>query len=138
MAEFILVDHNATKRGKHFDLRFEIPNSENWVSFAMNKMPPTEPGERVYLPRTTDHSREQALYLGKIDEGEYGAGILKKVDGGKCDVIKFTNAHMVVDFKGKKLKGIYHFINTANFGRSRNYSKKLYAFFKGKIQQEPS
>ena len=136
MAEFILVEHKALKRGLHWDLRFQIPNSENWASFAMNEMPPIEPGKRIYMPRTTDHSREQALYVGKIPEGEYGAGTLKKIDGGKCEILKYSNAHIVVNFKGKKLNGIYHFINTATFGRNRNYSKKLYVFFKGKIKEE--
>ena len=42
MAEFILVEHNAIKRGKHWDLRFEIPNSKNWASFSMNEAEFTE------------------------------------------------------------------------------------------------
>jgi len=133
MSEFILVEHNAIKRGKHWDLRFEIPNSKNWASFSMNQFPPTSPGQKIYIPRSNDHSRTEALFVGKIPEGEYGAGTLKKVDGDKCEVIKYSNAHIVVDFKGKKLKGIYHFINTAVFSKSKNYSKKVYAFFKGKI-----
>jgi hypothetical protein len=131
MSEFILVEHYAIKRGKHWDLRFEIPNSKNWISFAFSKFPPSTPGERVYIPRTTDHSRENALYLGKIDEGEYGAGTLKKVDGGNCEIIKFSNAHIVVDFKGKKLHGIYHLINMGVI--RHNYKSKIYTFFKGKI-----
>ena len=134
MSEFILVSHDAIKRGKHFDLRFEEPNSENWASFAMNQLPPTKEAEKIYIVRTTQHSREQALYIGVIPTGEYGAGKLTKIDGGKCEIIKYSNAHMVVNFKGKKLSGIYHFINTAVFSRSRNYSRKTYAFFKGKLK----
>lgn len=132
MGEFILVEHDALKRKKHWDLRFTIPNSKNWISFAMNGLPPTEPGQRVYIVRTTDHSREQALFVGKIPEGEYGAGILKKIEKGSCDIIKYTNAHIIVDFKGHILSGTYHFVNTATFTKSRDYSKKTYAFFKAK------
>ena len=133
MAEFILVEHLAKKRGKHWDLRFEIPNSKNWASFSMNEFPPLEPGKRLYIPRSNDHNRENSLFIGEIPEGEYGAGILKKVDGGKCEVVKYTNSHIVVDFKGKKLKGIYHLVNASTFGR-RSYKSKVYAFFKGKIK----
>lgn len=134
MSKFILHQHDAIRRGKHFDLRFQIPNSKNWASFSMNEFPPLEPGKRLYIPRSNDHSESEALFTGKIPEGSYGAGILKKVDGGNCDVIKYSNAHIVVDFKGNKLQGIYHFVSTAMFGR-KNYSKKVYAFFKGKIEK---
>lgn len=133
-SEFILVEHNALSRGKHFDLRFQLPNSQNWVSFAMNSMPPDETGKRIYIVRTTDHSRENALFVGKIKEGEYGAGTLKKIDGGSCEIIKYTNAHIIVEFKGSKLNGIWHFVNTATFTKSRDYSRKTYAFFKAKTE----
>lgn len=130
MTKFILVEHTALTRGKHWDLRFSIPNSKNWASFAMNQMPPEEPGKRVYITRTNDHSEKEALFIGKIPEGTYGSGSLKKVDGGNCNVIKYTNAHIVIDFKGKKLKGIYHFINMGVI--RRDYKSKVYAFFKAK------
>ena len=133
-SNFILVKHEAIKRGDHYDLRFKMPNSKNWASFAFKDFPPTEPGERKYIVRTTDHSRENALFVGKIAEGEYGAGKLSKVDGGECEVIKYTNAHIIVEFKGSKINGIYHFINSGVFSRRRDYSKKVYAFFKAKSQ----
>jgi bifunctional non-homologous end joining protein LigD len=132
MSEFILVEHKAIKRGLHWDLRFEIPNSDNWASFAFSKFPPTNPGERIYIPRTNNHSREEALFVGKIKEGEYGAGTLRKIDGGKCEVLKFSNAHIVVNFKGNKIKGLYHFINMGVI--RHNYKSKVYTFFKAKNQ----
>lgn len=134
MGEFVLDLHDALIRGKHWDLRYTIPNSKNWDSFALNEFPPLEPGKRIYIVRTNLHSREEALFLGEIPEGEYGAGKISRVDKGKCEIIKYSNAHIVIDFKGKKLKGIYHFVNTAVFGKNRNYKKKVFAFFKGKIE----
>jgi hypothetical protein len=132
MSEFILVRHEAKKRGVHYDLRFEIPNSKLWASFSLNEMPPTQPNKRIYIPRTNDHSRETALYTGKIPEGEYGAGIIKKIDGGDCEIVKYRNSHIIVDFKGKILKGKYHFINVGTYDKKRNYKKKVYGFFKAK------
>lgn len=129
-SKFILVKHEALKRGLHYDLRFEMPNSKNWASFAMLKEPPYEAGNRVYITRTNDHSKTEALFIGTIKSG-YGAGKLSKFDYGDCDIIKFTNAHIIVDFKGKKLNGIYHFINAGVFNR-KDYNKKVYAFFKAK------
>ncbi len=135
MAKFVLHQHDALRKGKHWDLRFEIPNSKNWASFVFNEFPPTVPGKRLYVPRATDHTKENALFVGKIPEGAYGAGTIKEVDKGNCEIIKYTNAHIVIDFKGKKLKGIYHFVNTGVFNRNRKYNKKVYAFFKGKIEK---
>ena len=135
MIKFVLDRHEAIKRGKHWDLRFEIPNSKNWASFSMNEFPPLEPGKRLYIPRSNDHSREEALFVGKIPEGQYGAGKIIREDQGDCEVIKYYNSHIVVNFKGKKLKGIYHFVNTGVFGKKRDYTKKVYAFFKGKLEK---
>lgn len=132
MSDFILVRHDATRRGLHWDLRWKEPTSKNWVSFAFKKFPPTKVGERVYIVRTTQHSESQALFLGKIPEGEYGAGTLSKEDSGSCDVLRYTNAHMIVDFHGKKLKGKYHIIATGVFGGKHDYTKKTYVFFKAK------
>lgn len=134
-SKFILVKHEATKRGLHFDLRFKNPTSKNWISFAFNEIPIIDQGKRIYGVRTNDHSEKEALFIGTIPEGEYGAGKLSKVDGGDCVVEKFSNAHMVVIFKGSKLKGLFHFVNTGVFskGKKGNYKSKVYVFFKGKI-----
>jgi len=132
-SKFILVKHEAIKRGLHYDLRFKMPNSPNWISFAMNKLPPDKPGEKLSIVRTTDHSEKEALFTGKIPEGEYGAGKLTKLDGGNCEILKFKNSSITVIFKGKILKGKYYFINAGVFNR-RDYNKKVYIFFKAKEQ----
>jgi len=132
-SKYILVKHQAIKRGLHYDLRFRKPDSQNWVSFALNELPPTEPGKKIYIVMTTLHSESQALFIGTIPEGEYGAGKLSKVESGSCEVLKFSNSHIVVDFHGSKFNGIYHFVNTSLFGKRRDFSKKVYSFFKGKL-----
>ena len=137
MSSYILVKHEAKKRGLHYDLRFQIPNSQNWASFAFPDLPPTEPAKRVYVPRTTDHSEQEAKFIGTIPEGEYGAGKLTKVESGSCTVEKFSNAHIIVDFHGSKLKGTYHFINSGMFGKKRDFTKKVYSFFKAKEKEIP-
>ena len=40
---------------------------------------------------------------------------------------------MIVDFKGRKIKGIYHLINTAKIsGKKSDYKHQQYILFKGK------
>jgi DNA ligase D-like protein (predicted 3'-phosphoesterase) len=128
-SKFIVVEHHAIKARLHFDLRFKMPDSENWISFAVRKGVPLSSGIKVLAVRTHDHSEEEALFLGKIESG-YGAGELKKWDEGECDIIKFGTGHLTVDFHGTKVKGIYHFVNTGVI--DREYKKQQYILFKGK------
>lgn len=135
--KFVLDRHEAIKRGKHWDLRFKLPDSDKWASFSMNQRPPTEAGKRIYVPRSNDHSEEGAIFTGKIPQGEYGAGEIIREDQGDCIVHKHTKYHIVVEFKGKKVKGVYHFINTSVFSKQKaNYYRNVYAFFKGKINEK--
>lgn len=128
-----MVKHDAKTRGIHYDIRFEIPKGKKWASFATTKkskeVPPPKENERMTLIRTNDHSKEEAIFTGTIEKG-YGAGKITKVDSGKCDVIKYSNEHIVIDFKGKKLKGKYHFVNTKTFSDGKD--KDIYQFFKSK------
>jgi len=137
MSRFILVKHDAIKKGTHYDLRFKIPDDKNWRSFVFNSFPPLETGKKVYIPEAPIHSEKNALSLEPIPAGEYGAGKFTKIDGGDCEVLKYTNIHMIIDFKGSKLKGLYHFINTAKFGRKKSESN-VWQFFKGKQTNKES
>lgn len=133
MAKYIVIKHEAKKRGIHHDIRFEKPNSRKWASFATTKKDtelPTKPGKRITLVRTHDHNEKEATFTGEIKSG-YGAGTLKKVDSGKCDIEKFSNSHIVVNFDGDKLNGKYHFVNTKTFGKSEE-NKNIFIFFKSK------
>ena len=133
---FVLDRHEAIKRGLHWDLRFKLPDSKNWASFSMNKFPPSKPGEKIYIPRSPDHSEEGALFTGTIEKGEYGAGKIIREDQGECVVHKYTKTHIVVEFHGKKLKGLYHLINTSVFSKKKaNFYRNIYSFFKGKITE---
>jgi len=128
-SEFVVVKHQAKRAGLHYDIRFKMPNSNMWASFAVRKGVPTKPGIKVLAVRTHDHSRKEALFFGKIDSG-YGAGTLTKWDGGPCDILKFKKAHIVVRFRGSKVKGIYHFISTGVI--DKNFKGDSYLLFKSK------
>ena len=54
-----------------------------------------------------DHRRIYLDYEGKISRGR---GIIKIVDKGDYDVIKWTKKTMLIRFKGKRIKGKYLFL----------------------------
>jgi hypothetical protein len=135
-SRFIVVKHDAKKARLHYDLRFVMPNSKIWISFAVRKGVPESQGKKVLAVRTHDHSEEEALMLGTIESG-YGAGTLTKYDDGRCTILKFTPSHMIVDFNGRKIKGVYHLINIAKVSkRKSDYKKREYILFKGKTISE--
>lgn len=131
-SRFIIVEHHAIKARLHWDLRFQLERSNNWESFAVRKGVPTQPGRRVLAVRTRIHSTTDALFLGKIPEGEYGAGVLKKWDDGDCIIHKFKPGHITIEFKGRKLKGIYHMVNF-KVTKRKNQNARHYFLFKGKL-----
>jgi len=128
-SKFIILQHKAKKAGLHYDLRFKIPDSKDWDSFALRKGTP-KGNEKVLAVRTTIHSEKEALFTGEIKLG-YGAGTLSKDDYGLCDILKYEPGnHIKIRFNGSKLKGIYHFINMKKIGRG---TENQYLFFKGKL-----
>lgn len=130
---FVIMKHQAKRAGLHYDLRFKMPNSNMWASFAVRKGIPSSPGQKVLAVRTHDHSRSEALFTGKIKEG-YGAGKLTKWDGGSCIILKYTTGSMSIEFKGSKIKGVYHLINTGVM--DKKFDKEQYMLFKGKVTTE--
>ncbi len=133
-SRFIIVKHDAKKARLHYDLRFKMPKSKNWASFAVRKGVPTETGQKVLAVKTHDHSEKEALFLGIIKTG-YGAGKLTKFDSGSCVIHKYHSSHITIEFKGSKIKGIYHLINTGVFNK-REYKKQHYLLFKGGVKKE--
>jgi bifunctional non-homologous end joining protein LigD len=127
---FIVVKHDAKKARLHYDLRIKLINSDNWLSFAVRKGVPLTPGEKVLAIKTRLHSTEEALFVGKIESG-YGAGTLEMWDEGPCIFNKYSPAHLILTFEGKKVKGLYHMINTGVTDKSK-YKHQQYILFKGK------
>lgn len=127
-SEFVVMEHKAKRAGLHFDLRFKMPKSNMWASFAVPKGVPTEPAKKVLAIRTTDHTKKEALLVGYIEDG-YGAGQLTKWDGGRCVIMKYSDSHIAIDFNGSKVKGNYHMISTTKAG---DKDQKSYFLFKSK------
>jgi len=131
-SKFILIKHDAKKARLHYDLRFRMAKSKLWASFACRKEVPTKPGPKILAIRTRDHDEKEALFVGEIKEG-YGAGKLSKLDDGACIIEKYTSPHIVVNFKGKKLRGVYHLVSVGVVDKKK-YKDQQYMLFKGKIK----
>ena len=132
-SKFFISLHHAKRAGKHHDIRFKMPDSKNWMSFACRKDIPVKQGEKRMIYRTNDHSEKEALMVGYIEDG-YGAGLLEEWDSGKCDILVFEQSkHIVIKFYGKKIKGIYHFLRYQYKGQAAKKNQS-YIFFKAKNQ----
>lgn len=132
-SEFVVTEHKAKRAGLHWDLRFKMPKSNMWASFAVRKGVPLKPGTKVLAVRTHDHKRDEALLTGKIESG-YGAGTFKEWDRGKCKIHKYSPAHMAIEFQGKKVKGLYHLVDVGVV--DKEFKGKQYFLFKGKSVNE--
>ena len=131
LSKFFVAEHHATRAKLHYDLRFKIPSSGMWASFACRKEIPMSTGQKILAVRTKDHTSKEAKFTGKIPEGEYGAGTIKKWDSGSCVIEKYSTAHIAISFKGSKLKGMYHLVSIKLIQKKKAEGSQ-YLLFKGK------
>jgi DNA ligase D-like protein (predicted 3'-phosphoesterase) len=117
---FVVQEHHA--RNLHYDFRLEI----NGVlkSWAVPKGVPLS-GEKRLAIQTEDHPIEYAKFSGTIPEGLYGAGVVKIWDRGKFVPEKIKDREIIVELRGKKLKGKYVLIKT-------KFSKNSWLLFRKK------
>ena len=100
---FVVQKHWA--RNLHYDFRLEM-HGTLW-SWAVPKGVPLVKGQRRLAMRTENHAKAYAGFEGVIPEGKYGAGRVKIWDKGTYSVVEKTKNKIVINFKGKKLKGEY-------------------------------
>ena len=123
-ARYVVHKHNAKKAGLHYDLRIEIPSKHILWSFASRKPLPLKPGIKRLIIKQPDHELKWLNFSGEIPEGEYGAGTIRIWDKGKYKLwSKQNNKVYVLEFIGRKLKGIYVLVKMSN---------NNYLFFKKK------
>ena len=106
---FVIHDHYAQQH--HHDLRLEMDGVLK--SWAVPKLTPKK-GEKHLAVHVEDHPLEYADFKGKIPKGEYGAGEVKIFDKGTYNVVHKTKNSIEVNFKGKKIKGVYALIQFKN------------------------
>ncbi len=105
---FVVQEHHA--RNLHYDFRLEIKGVLK--SWAVPKGAPEKTGIKRLAVQTEDHPIEYAKFSGTIPEGLYGAGVVKIWDRGKYVPEKLSEKEIIVELRGKKLKGKYVLIKT--------------------------
>ena len=120
LSRFVVHEHHASHL--HWDLRLEMDGVLR--SWAVPKEPPEKTGIKRLAVQVEDHPLSYAKFHGTIPEGNYGAGGVKIWDKGTYKLIEKNSKKIIIEIKGKKLKGKYCLIKT-NYG-----NKKSWLFFK--------
>jgi DNA ligase D-like protein (predicted 3'-phosphoesterase) len=107
-SRFVIHDHYAQKAGHHHDFRLEMEGVLK--SWAVPKLMPEEKGIKRLAISVEDHPTSYYNFTGTIPKGEYGAGEVKIFDKGNYRLIEKDENKIVVELKGKKLKGFYALI----------------------------
>ena len=107
---FVIQEHQA--RHLHWDLRLEMRGVLK--SWALPKIPPRKAGEKRLAVQVEDHPLDYATFEGTIPKGSYGAGQVKIWDKGTFQVLELKPKKILIDVRGKKLKGKYALINFKN------------------------
>lgn len=81
------------------------------MSFAMRYQPPTISEVKRLLIEQPLHDVESLDFEGIMEEG-YGAGQLRKIDSGNCDLVKESEKELILVFRGGILKGASVMLNT--------------------------
>ncbi len=100
---FVVQEHHASSL--HWDLRLERDGVLK--SWAVPKGPPEEKGVRRLAVRTEDHPIEYADFEGSIPQGEYGGGTVSIWDRGEYEAEKWRQGEIIVNLRGKRLRGRY-------------------------------
>ena len=100
---FVIQKHKASRL--HYDFRLEKDGVLK--SWAVPKEPPMEESVKRLAVQVEDHELGYANFEGQIPKGEYGAGTVEIWDKGYYVPLKFEPKEILVELKGKKLKGIY-------------------------------
>lgn len=121
---FVIQRHEA----KHLHYDFRIEKDGSLKSWAIPKEPPETAGIRRLAVQVEDHELGYEDFEGEIPEGRYGAGNVRIWDKGYYLPVKFQPVEIIIDLKGKKLKGLYCLIKLKpNLREDKNW-----LFFKKK------
>jgi len=106
---FVLHEHKAIHAGLHYDLRIEKLYGGQLASWAIPKADVPGTGDKMLAVQTPDHDKKW-LSMDKVEipKGEYGAGSIKIVQKGQCEIIRWTKDIITFNVKtGSPMKGKY-------------------------------
>ncbi len=83
--KYNIHEHDATKRGLHWDLRLGDPETGHAHSWAMMPKLP-KPGEHTMVVQQPTHTTKYMDWEGEIPQGTYGAGKVKIKEKDKIEI----------------------------------------------------
>ena len=124
MPKFVVHDHHAMgPAGHHHDLRIEKEGV--LLCWVVPKLVEPRIKEKRLAIKVQAHVLEVLDFEGEIEEG-YGAGMIRIWDSGEYEFVKPpSDVSFKINFKGKKLKGIWIL-------RQFGDKKENFLLFKGK------
>jgi bifunctional non-homologous end joining protein LigD len=119
----LFVVHKHAARRLHYDLRLELDGVLK--SWAVTRGPSLSPEDKRLAVRTEDHPLDYGEFEGRIPEGEYGAGGVIVWDRGRWSTDgdpheQLAKGHLVVDLRGRKLKGRWHLVHMKGRAKERD------------------
>lgn len=90
--QFVVHDHHAERRGRHFDLRLADPSTGYAHSWAMPAKWP-EPGEKTWAIQQPTHTMKYMDFEGEIGDG-YGKGAVFKHARDKVEITSARPGHI--------------------------------------------
>ncbi|MFN8288062.1 MAG: DNA ligase D [Chitinophagales bacterium] len=127
---FVIQKHAASHL--HYDFRLEMEGVLK--SWAVPKGPSTDPEVKRLAMMVEDHPYDYRTFEGIIPQGQYGGGTVivwdegtyeavgvegkNKKDHEKALLSELAKGRLKFELKGKKLKGIYNLVKTANRGEN--------------------
>ena len=109
---FVIHEHHASVM--HFDLRLEIGGTLK--SWSVPKGPTLNPGVKRLAIEVEDHPIQYASFIGRIPEGQYGAGRSLIWDEGVVEfeepnpVAAWGQGRLSFSLKGRKLAGDFSLV----------------------------
>jgi DNA ligase D-like protein (predicted 3'-phosphoesterase) len=125
MPRFVVQEHHARKR--HYDFRLEMDGA--LVSWAVPKAPSKSPAVKRLAIRVEDHPLDYIDFEGEIEEGSYGAGIVKIWDRGTYEIETKRQEKIVFFLHGKRLIGRYTLLKM-------KWGKEQWLLFKTKSEEK--
>lgn len=90
--QFVVHDHSAERRGRHYDLRLGDPDTGHAHSWALPAKWP-KPGERAWAIKQPTHTLSYMDFEGRIPEG-YGKGDVSKLMRDRVEIVKSSPDHV--------------------------------------------
>lgn len=98
--EWGVHDHDAVRRGRHFDLRLGDPDTGHAHSWALPARLPA-PGEAAWAIQQPTHTVRYMDFEGRLPEG-YGAGDVSLHERGRAEVLRSSPGHVVFNVHDSK------------------------------------